>query len=285
MSDPAPKPAAAPVPANRPPLWRQRFIGDTAYLERCVRQFFVARDVMEELRVFDERQDAAEARRILDADFLPVAGISRQGRVHACCRAADLGEGACASFARPIAPEMTVNEDAPLLQVIVQLGEQEHLLVRGVAGYTGCIAHSDLQKPPARMLFFAIVSIVELRWQQWIREHFGAGDAWHACLSPARLEMARGLMEERNRNGWSLALVDCLQFSDRAVIVLKTPELWEKTLFTSKGQARDRIRAIQRLRDDLAHSQDLLMEDWETILELARWLGPAFRQLKARNPV
>lgn len=272
---------AASIPQSQPPLWSQRFIRDTAYLERCVQRFFFARDIMDELLVFDEGQDAQAARRVLEAEGLCAAGIACAGRVFACCRAGDLGEGPCGAFAVRITPERVVAEDERLFKVIERLRECDLLLVRGDAGYTGFVTMADLQKPPVRMLLFAVVSIIELRWQGWIRDHFGDGDGWHACLTPPRLDMARRLMEERNRNGWNLQLADCLQFSDRATIVLKTPELWEKTLFTSRNQARDRIRAIQKLRDDLAHSQDLLVEDRETILDLARWLGPALEQIKS----
>ena len=52
------------IPRSHPPLWSQRFIRDTAYLERCVQRFFVARDIMDELLVFDERQDVRETRQV-----------------------------------------------------------------------------------------------------------------------------------------------------------------------------------------------------------------------------
>lgn len=268
------------LPRSHPPIWSQRFIRDNAYLERCVQRFFFARDIMDELLVFDERHDAREARQVLQDEALCAAGVSRMGRVFAYFRAGNLGEGRCGAFAVPITAGLVVAEDERLLEVIRRLGERDPLLVRGDAGFIGLITMADLQKPPVRMLLFAVVSIIELRWQGWIREHFGDGDGWHACLTPPRLDMARRLLEERNRNGWNLGLADCLQFSDRATIVLKTPELWERTLFTSRNQARDRIRAIQKLRDDLAHSQDLLVEDRQTILDLARWLGPVLEQLK-----
>lgn len=271
------------APPCRPGSWRARFIHDTEYLDRCIRQFFLARDVMGELRVFDARQEGDEVRGILNSAGLPVAGVARDGRVVACCRAEDLGRGPCESFAVPLTDDAVVAEEEPLLKVVARLGTRPFLLVRGAAGFSGVVTHGDLQKPPLRMLLFAVVSIIELRWQEWIHDYFASNDGWQACLAPARLEMARKLMDERNRNGWNLALADCLQFGDRATIILKTPELWTKTLFTSKNEAREKIRAIQRLRDDLAHSQDLLVDNWGTILDLAGWLEPALQQLKARG--
>jgi len=62
--------------------------------------------------------------------------------------------------------------------------------------------------------------------------------------------------------------VDCLQFADKAQIVSRIETLRQMTRFTSKKEIAEIGRKLERLRNNLAHSQDII-DDWETIVALA----------------
>ena len=91
-------------------------------------------------------------------------------------------------------------------------------------------------------------------------------------LSPARLEGARKLLEERQRRNQQLLLLDCLQFSDKAQIFARSTDLRATTRFASRKQLEKVAKLLQRLRNNLAHSQDIITTDWEAILGLAESL-------------
>lgn len=77
-----------------------------------------------------------------------------------------------------------------------------------------------------------------------------------------RLQKASVLLEERRRRSQNLKLLDCLQFSDKAQIVARKAEIRALTRFASRRQVEETCRALENLRNNLAHSQDILSTDW-----------------------
>jgi hypothetical protein len=125
-----------------------------------------------------------------------------------------------------------------------------------------------MQSPAARMWLFGMVSLIEIGFGRMIGRHC-PGDAWRSFLSPGRLEKARVLLAERRKRNRQLSLADCLQFSDKTTIIARSAELRRLTRFTSRSQIEDVGKRLEKLRNNLAHSQDLITNDWETIVALA----------------
>src|SRR5690606_20730535 len=71
------------------------------------------------------------------------------------------------------------------------------------------------------------------------------------------------------RLGQHVRLVDCLQFADKAQIVAHIERLRKMTRFDSKRQIETIGRRLEKLRNNLAHSQDIITSDWQTIVTLA----------------
>lgn len=65
-------------------------------------------------------------------------------------------------------------------------------------------------------------------------------------------------------------LFDCLQFSDKGQIVARCEAIRRQTVFASRSQAEEAVKKLEQLRNDLAHSQDILTHDFDTIVRLAR---------------
>ena len=139
--------------------------------------------------------------------------------------------------------------------------------VLGAVG--GIITMSDLQKPPVRMWLFGMITLIEMRISRLI-EQMCPGDSWKQHVSEGRLQKAEALLEERRRRNQSLELIDCLQFSDKGQIIARNEEIRNLTRFTSRRQVEEAIKALESLRNNLAHSQDILSCDWETIVMLCR---------------
>jgi hypothetical protein len=104
-----------------------------------------------------------------------------------------------------------------------------------------------------------------------VETHFPEG-AWKEFLSEARLEKAQALLAERSRRNQSLRLFDCLQFSDKGQIIARHEGIRNLTIFPSRRQAEDAIKGLEQLRNNLAHAQDILISDWETIIQLCEFI-------------
>ena len=70
------------------------------------------------------------------------------------------------------------------------------------------------------MWLFGMITVLEMRFLHLIDANF-SDESWARYLSPARLEKARQLQAERQRRGQDARLLDCLQFSDKAQIVVR----------------------------------------------------------------
>jgi len=88
-------------------------------------------------------------------------------------------------------------------------------------------------------------------------------------LTSNRLKRAERLMHERSRRGEGVRLIDCLQLSDKANIVMKDPGLFTMLRFESKRSAQKAVKEFESLRNNLAHSHDLSL-NWDTILQISR---------------
>ena len=62
-------------------------------------------------------------------------------------------------------------------------------------------------------------------------------------------------------------LLDCLQFADKAQIVARHERLRQFTRFDSRRQIEEAGKRLEKLRNDLAHSQDIVANDWDTDLD------------------
>jgi hypothetical protein len=142
------------------------------------------------------------------------------------------------------------------------------VLVRSLGEVNGIITRADLQDPPVRMWLFGMITVIELRFQKMIEDHFEVED-WSQYISPARLGKAVEMRAERLRRNENPTLVECLQFSDKAQIIARNETLRETAGFVSRRRADEVGKRLQTLRNNLAHSQNIVETDWEVITGLA----------------
>jgi hypothetical protein len=94
-----------------------------------------------------------------------------------------------------------------------------------------------------------------------------------------RVLARRAMLAERRRRSQDPALLDCLQFSNPGQIIARDVSLRAKAGFVSRRRADEVVKRLEALRNNLAHSPDIVDSDWDTILALAenleRVLDPA----------
>ena len=65
-------------------------------------------------------------------------------------------------------------------------------------------------------------------------------------------------------------LLECLQLSDKANILVKDPEIRREFEFESRKEAEKAVKEFESLRNNLAHSQDIERFNWDAIVEMAQ---------------
>ena len=117
------------------------------------------------------------------------------------------------------------------------------------------------------MWLFGMITLLELRFNRLIDAHC-PHDSSKATLSEGRIQKAEALKDERKRQKQNVALLDCLQFADKAQIIARNDDLRRLTRFESRNQVEHAGKQLEKLRNNLAHSQDIVSNDWFTIVEL-----------------
>ncbi len=228
---------------------------------------FTARNLAESLMSFDETMPLPTIRAAMEAQQMKFAGVRRLGAIAGWLTSDDVAGDHIAVPCHSFEPEMIVADSASLNQVVERLLSAPCLFVRSFGQVSGIVRRSDLQKPAMRMWLFGLVTIIELRVTRLIDELYSHG-AWQQFLSPGRLQQAHDLQNERRRRGQHPSLLECLQFADKGRIVARDESLRQRTRFGSRTGVEKFVAALQDLRNNLAHSQDIA-SDWEVIHDLA----------------
>ena len=151
------------------------------------------------------------------------------------------------------------------------LARSKYCFVSVLGSVSAVITRSDIQKPPVRMWLFGMISIVEMYISRQLETKY-QDSSWQAKLSINRLRKAQNLQENRKRRNQKLSLLDCLHLADKAKILVKDPGMRKEAGFESKREAEKAIRDFESLRNSLAHVQDIITYDWDTIVTVSKRL-------------
>jgi hypothetical protein len=238
------------------------------HLRRVFTENFSVSDIAEPLASFDAATPAAEARRVMDQQRYELAGVRSEGLVVGFLQREELDGGTCADYQRNFSDAVVVPDSTSLPTAVILLSETPRMFVTTFGRVGGICTRSDLLKPSVRMWLFGMVTIIEMNFMQAIETRFPDDEGWRTYLSESRLAKAKTLLAERQRRNQDLGLLDCLQFSDKGQIVLRDETLRAKIGFKSRRRGEDTIKRLEALRNNLAHSQDIVNADWETIVSL-----------------
>ena len=252
-------------------------------LRRVFHEGFTAQDIAEPLLSRDGEADAESVRRFMEQRHLQVIGIRQDGEIAGFAERESLTNRNCSAALQPFQPDQLILGSTPLTDVVQGLRDHSSLFVQFMGKVGGIITRTDLQKPPMRMWLFGMVTLIEMRMTRLIKEH--ASVDWHTQITPERLLKAEELLRERQRIQQNLDLLDCLQFGDKCRIIARDLKLRERTRFSSKRQIDEAAKRLERLRNHLAHSQDIISGDWETVVELSEQLDRLIEERPERIPV
>ena len=240
----------------------------TTRLQKLFTEGFRALDIAEPLPSFDADRDAAEMRRSMEAMGTSVAGLRTSGHVRGYVLATDLDSGTAADRMRPFAEGQVLTDEAGLPAALEVLDREEYCFIATLGTVDAIVTRADIDKPAARMWLFGNITIIDMVMGWTIDQHY-VGDRWRESVSEDRLQKAADLLAERRRLGHRVSLLDCLQLGDKIQILLKEPEFVVEAGFPSRRAAKEFAKRLQSLRNSLAHSQEILADDWPAIARLA----------------
>jgi hypothetical protein len=225
-------------------------------------------DVAEPLCSFDETQPAARVREHLEGMGFDLVGVRKDGLVAGYALREELFDGELGDTFHEFEADDLVTSESSLAETIQSLHANGRCFVSSLGSVGYIVTFDDLEKPPVRMWLFGMVTILEMVMSTRLREEF-PDDSWTGSLSPERVARARQLWNERLRRGRECDLADCLQFADKATILLKVPGRATALGFKSKRKADDAFAEFQSLRNSLAHTQEIMSSDWQAVVRLA----------------
>ena len=239
-----------------------------ARLSRTFSQSLSAVDLAEPLVSLDENQPSSMAAELMQSRGFSVLGVRRAGLVAGWVAPGDLAGGTLGESAREISPQEVLDESASLDAVLGALTTAGHVFIAWLGEIAGVITRRDLQKPPLRMWLFGAITVLDTNLTWAVEELFPA-DSWRTRITPGRLEKAVALQAERQRRGADCRLVDCLQIKDKADILVRDAASLSLLGLTSRREADRLTRDIEKLRNHLAHAQELEDEHLATAARLA----------------
>jgi hypothetical protein len=243
-------------------------------VRRLFTEGFHVADIAEPLASFDAEVPGDVVAQVMDADGFSVAGVRRRGLVAGYVERDRLASGPCGAVMTDFRAVTQLEGSAPLSAAIRALTRQPRVFVTALGGVAGVVTPDDVQKPPARMWLFGMVTMIELRYTRLIAEYCPDG-TWREYLSEGRLKKAESFMAERRRRSRPVGLLESLQLSDKGKIIARNEQIRSQTIFASQREAEDGIRLLEGLRNNLAHAQDIVSSDWEAVVQLSGHLDRA----------
>ncbi len=246
---------------------------------RLFARTFTAADIAEPLRSFDVDRPVRDAAAVMQARGSLVAGVREAGKVTSYLRLEGPKSGDCGRHAQPLQRGQVVNFDAPLSDVVHVLTLYEYCFVTALAEVIGIIGRADMEKPVVRMWLFGIISFMEIQLTDRLRARW-PDDTWTQHLTPARLAKAEALRQERFRRNQPCELLDCLQLGDKARVLLRDPDQVKAFGFETAGGAKRVTKEVESLRNNLAHGQDIVTNDWPQIARMTQRIEAMLGELE-----
>jgi hypothetical protein len=252
-------------------------------LRRLFERAISVREIAEPLTSFDSNKEASSVEIFMDARNFGVVGVREEGRVIGYVRRDGIKPGLLSDSICHFGDNDVMHESESLLAAIQALQVQSELFI-SILGQVGAIVtKGDLQKAPIRLWLFGVISLIEMQMLRLIRERLPEC-GWVSLLSEGRVKAAKKLFTERQRRNEEASVADCsdcLQICDKAQIMLKDRELSALMNFPSRSAGIRFFEALESLRNELAHANDILKGRWPELADLVWEAETLLRRLES----
>lgn len=235
-------------------------------MRRLFLEGFTSMDIAEPLISFDADTQTEAVRNFMREKNFDLVGMRVNGLVSGYVRLDELAEGLCRDYLRTFTPEDDLVPDtANLTDVVKSLSINRQCFVVILDQVGAIITLNDLEKPPMRMFLFGIITLGEMLMTEIIRHRYPYS-SWQGFLSEKRLAKAKQLQKERFRRGHQIDLIDCLQYGDKGLILSYDEDIRKSLGHESRRAARQAIKEMETLRNNLSHIQEIVPTGWQRIV-------------------
>ena len=217
---------------------------------------------------FDESAIAQDVKVILDEKAFDVVGVRTNGTINGYAYRRDLAEGKLGKYSKEFNQCELLSDNTSIPEVLEVIIKFNRVFILSFGRVAGIITRGDLQKVPIRMWLFSLISLIEMQMLRIIRKRFPE-KSWEELISNGRCKKAEEESERRKKKNEEIDLVDCLQFCDKYTIISKTQDLLGKLQY-NKNEFCMLLEDLKKLRDNLAHAQDIITANWPSIINLSR---------------
>ncbi|MBD0385618.1 MAG: hypothetical protein ICV54_03570 [Nostoc sp. C3-bin3] len=228
--------------------------------------------VAEPLKAMPANAEVTEVLHWMQAHNFDVIGVETEDTISGYVERSSLIEGKsrkCGDYQRVFHPKELIAISTPLIKLLPILQQTQRLFVLDCNQVNGIVTCGDLQKAPARMLLFGLVTLLEMNLLRLVRIYYPE-DSWQKVLKPERLEVAQRLWRESQERNEATDLLDYLQFCDKRELILNQPELLQQLGLKYKRFGERFLKSAEQLRNRLAHAQNLVSgSSWAELISLA----------------
>ena len=227
------------------------------------------REITEHLVSFDGDHSGVEAAAFMAKRNFDVIGVRENGVVVGFTRQIDEPGLLVRDSKRIFSASDMIEASDSLTCVLEHLKQDNYVFVRILGHVGGIVTRGDLQKAPFRMWLFGLVSLIEMHLLRILRAKYPLGE-WKSKISAGRLQKAMEFHKDRVRRNIECDPADCLQFSDKVDILIGSEEFRHLLGFESRSASKRFFDDIRKLRDDLAHSGDIVSPRWPRLIGLTK---------------
>jgi len=230
-------------------------------------QTITVREITEPLVSFDADHEARNVRDFMAEHSFDVVGVRERGSVVGYVRREELDGGTIRDDLIAFSENDAIPGSSPLLEAVQRLKNRNEVFVTLLGQVGGILTCGDLQKTPVRMWLFGLISMIEMQMLRLIREAF-PDSGWKVLMTQNRLNLAKEIFKDRKKRNFDTDLSDCLQWCDKVKIVLNHDELTALFGLPDKASGKKTLKDLEKLRNDLAHAQDIITGRWPELADL-----------------
>jgi hypothetical protein len=200
----------------------------------------------------DETAAQVKARNAKQFSYLPVS--DSEGRILGLYNSerwfhSDVPDSKVGDDFEPLSEEILIGANASIVEFVMQADTHPTNLVVSGSRIEGLVSLSDIQQLPARAAIFTLITSLEMALAMAISFRWPDSSDWMSLLSPGRQAKLLEEIKNAERADGLVSEIAFTQLQDKATIVSRV-----KMLDRSQGSLARDFKAINRLRDDVAHA-------------------------------
>ncbi len=233
-----------------------------------------AKSIFEPLLCCPANSMAVNARDALRIREFDLAGVKETegGEVIGYVVTDELEIGDVKKYVKVIGPELLISDSTPIADIFTALTQRAFAFILYGKQIIGIITIADINKPPVRIYLFGMISLFEMHLNLWINHYF-PDNGWKSEIPANRMNLALDIYEKRKCNNQDLSLLECLQFCDKRDLLTKSIR-FIKEFDLSKEKFATFVKEVEKIRNELAHSQNSIIADieWSDFVEIVSHL-------------